>query len=226
VATNLIEHTHRERDEVGETALAGVKATLDRILADPTSQVLWELQKELLALSGSKGSRGDKETARRAEQAEAAREVVRAFHSCLRNLDSKTSSRSASRWGAVLGTAAVGSTGIQELLAQQNAPLTRLLESGVPALLEVGSAVKSAQAWEVEARLVYDEVAWFLYEQLWDISAAAGLPDADRRAQIDLLLDPVLDPDVPDAEKAPLVIRLFQAVLAARLQPLLGNTRR
>jgi hypothetical protein len=192
---------------VSETALAGVKATLDRILTEPTPQDLWELQKGLLAVGGEKADR--------------AREVVRAFHGCLRNLDSKTSSRAASRWGAVLGTAAVGSTGIQDLLASQDGPLQRLLESGVPALLEMGSSVKTAQAWEVEARLMYDEMAWFLYDQLWDVSAAGALSAADRRAQIDLLLDPVLDPDVPDAEKGPLVVRLFQALLAARLQPIL-----
>jgi hypothetical protein len=219
VATKLIPNTHRERDEVSETALAGVKATLDRILAEPTPADLWSLQKELLTLGGGKSAPAD--------QLARAREVARAFHGCLRSLDSKTSSRAASRWGAVLGTAAVGSTGIQELLASQDGPLRRLLESGLPALLEVGSSVKSAQAWEVEARLMYDEMAWFLYDQLWDISAAtAGLFAADRRAQIDLLLDPVLDPEVPDSEKAPLVVRLFQAVLAARLQPLLSAKRR
>jgi hypothetical protein len=206
---------------VSETALSGVKATLDRILAEPTPADLWQLQKELLAL-GAAGSR----TQAQAEQFARAREVVRAFHGCLRNLDSKTTSRSASRWGALLGTAAVGGVGVQEMLVQQEAPLKRLLASSVPALLEVGSAVKSAQAWEVEARLMYDEVAWFLFDQLWDISAAAGLAPDDRRAQIDLLLNPVMDPEVPDAEKGPLAVRLFQAVLTARLQPLLGGGKR
>jgi hypothetical protein len=200
---------------VGETALSSVKATLDRILAEPTPADLWALQKDLLAMGGARGAK--------AEQISRAREVVRAFHNCLRNLDSKTASRDASRWGAVLGTAAVGGVATQEMLIQQEAPLKRLLAGGVPALLEVGSAVKSAQAWEVEARLMYDELAWFLFEELWDISGAATrLSPADRRAQIDLLIDPLLDADVPDADKAPLVVRLFQAVLAARLHPLLS----
>ena len=193
-----------------ETLPANVRATLGRILAEPTPHDLWEIQKDLLALGG--------------EPAGQARTVARAFHGCLRNLDSKTASRSASRWGAALGTAAVSSVGIQEMLAEQKDPLRRLLASGVTALLEAGSAVKTAQAWEVEARLMYDEMAWFLYGELWDISRAfrPEMPPAERRTQIDLLLRPVLDPEVADNEKAALLVQLFRAVLAARVWPILN----
>jgi hypothetical protein len=187
---------------------ANLKATLDRILAEPTPADLWALQKDLLAMGG--------------EKAASARTVAAAFHDCLRNLDSKTASRSASRWGAVLGTAAISSVGLQEMLAEQQDPLRRLLASGVAAGLEAGSAVKTAQAWEVEARLMYDEMAWFLYGELWEISRAARarMAPAERQAQIDLLLDPVLDPEVSDGDKATLLVRLFQAALAARLRPI------
>jgi len=37
---------------------------------------------------------------------------------------------------------------------QQEDALQRLLQSGAPAMLEIGSALKSAQAWEVEAGLI------------------------------------------------------------------------
>ena len=192
---------------------ANVKVALDRILAEPTPADLWGLQKDLLAISGDK--------------AERARAVAAAFHDCLRNLDSKTASRSASRWGAALGTAAVSSVGLQEMLAEQEDPLKRLLASGVAAGLEIGSSVKSAQAWEVEARLMYDEMAWFLYGELWEISRAAKprMVPAERQAQIDLLLDPVLDPAVSDGDKAALLVRLFQAALAARLWPIVKGRR-
>jgi hypothetical protein len=94
----------------------------------------------------------------------------------------------------------------------------------VPAALEVGSAVQSAQAWEVEAQLVYDEFAWFLYGELWDVSATERpeLPAADRRARLDELLDPLLNPSLPDAVRAGLVVEVFRAVLAARMAPVLG----
>lgn len=190
-----------------------VQAALHGILARPEAANLWQLQKDLLAIGG--------------EPAKRARAVARAFHGCLRSLESKSASRTASRWGAVLGTAAVGGVSLPELLDQQEGPLHRLLQSGVPALLEVGAALQMAEAWEVEARLVYDEFAWFLYDELWDISGATRpeLSPAERRDQIDLLLDPLRDTEVPDGDRAGLVVHVFQAVLAARLLPLLEESR-
>ncbi len=198
---------------MAEALAPKVRAALDRILAEPTPADLWGLQKDLLAMGGYK--------------AERARAVAAAFHDCLRNLDSKTASRSASRWGAALGTAAVSSVGLQEMLAEQEDPLNRLLASGVAAGLEIGSSVQSAQAWEVEARLMYDGMAWFLYGELWEISRAAKprMAPAERQAQIDLLLEPVLDPAVSDGDKAALLVRLFQAALAARLWPIVKGRR-
>ncbi len=157
------------------------------------------------------------------EPAARARSVARAFHVCLRGLESKSWSRAASRWGAVLGTGAVGSVSLTEMVDKREGALHRLLQSGVPAMLEVGSALKSAEAWEVEARLLYDELAWDLYDELWDVSASVRpeLSPSDRREQIELLLDPLIDPAVPDAERAALAVNVLRAVLAARLVPLL-----
>ncbi len=195
---------------MSETALATAKAAFGRILAEPVPADLWTLQKALLAIDD--------------ERADRARTVARAFHACLRGLESKSASRTASRWGAVLGTGAVGSVSATEMVDRREGALHRLLQSGVPALLEVGSAIKSAEAWEVEAGLVYDELAWFLYDELWDISAASrsDLSPAERGEQIDLVLDPLLDASSPDQERAGLVVHLFQSVLAARLLPVIG----
>ena len=92
-------------------------------------------------------------------------------------------------------------------------------------MLEVASAFRSAQAWEVEASLLYYDLAWYLYGELWDVSLAARpeLSPDQRRACTDLLLKPVLDADVPDATKSALLVRLFQVVLAARVWPLLNR---
>ena len=193
---------------MSETALAAARTAFDRILVEPAPADLWQLQKALLVIGGEPAAR--------------ARAVARAFHACLRGLESKSASRTASRWGAVLGTAAVGSVSVSEMADRQEDALHRLLQSGVPAMLEIGSALKSAQAWEVEAGLVYDELAWFLYDELWDVSATARpeLSPAERRDQIDLLLDPLLDAAVSDGDRAGLVVNVFRAVLAARLVPL------
>ena len=191
------------------SAVAGTdaRAALERILLDPTPDDLWALQKALLVVDGD------------AEAIARARATARAFHGCLRTLDSKSASRRASRWGAVLGTAAVGAVSAGDAGDARESALHRLL----PALLEVGAAVKTAEAWEVEAGLAYDDFAWLLYDELWSVSADArpDLPPDDRRAEIDGLIDPLLDAEVPEPDKAALVVALFRAVLVARVIPLL-----
>ena len=194
-----------------ETALSAAKAAFDRILIEPTPADLWQLQKALIVIDGEPAAR--------------ARAVARAFHGCLRNLESKADSRTASRWGAALGTAAVASVSVGEMAERQEVALRSLLQSGIPAMLEVGSALKSAQAWEVEAGLIYDDLAWFLSDELWVISLTArpDLSPLERRSQIDLLVDPLLDSTVPDQDRASLAIDVFRAVLAARLVPLFAS---
>ena len=197
---------------MSEAALATARTSFQRILAEPAPADLWELQKALLVMGGEPAAR--------------ARAVVRAFHACLRGIESKSASRSASRWGAVLGTGAVVSVSATDILARQESALHRLLQSGVPAMLEIGASLKSAEAWEVEAGLVYDELAWFLYDELWDVSATTRpeLSPSERRDLIDLLIDPLLDAAVPDRDRAGLVVQVFQAVLAARMVPLLKTS--
>ncbi|OGO56694.1 MAG: hypothetical protein A2V85_07655 [Chloroflexi bacterium RBG_16_72_14] len=199
---------------MSETALAAARTAFDRIMVEPAPADLWQLQKALLVIGGEPAAR--------------ARVVARAFHACLRGLESKSGSRSASRWGAVLGTAAVAGVSVGEMADTRESALQRLLQSGVPAMLEIGSAVKSAQAWEVEAGLIYDELAWFLYDELWDVSATARpeLSPLERRDQIDVLLDPLLDSAVSDGDRAGLVVNVFRAVLAARAVPLFDGLPR
>jgi hypothetical protein len=195
--------------KVSATAGRVDRSAFERLLAEPTPAGLWDLQKTLLLIGGAPAAR--------------ARAVARQFHGCLRALESKSSSRRASRLGAALGSAAVGSVSLPDLLQRQDIALEELLESALPAVLEVGSAISSAQAWEVEAQLIYDDFAWFLYEELWDVSTVAvpELTGDDRRARIDQVVDPLLDPAVPDGDRATLLVEVFRSVLAARLLPLL-----
>ncbi|MHC4398466.1 MAG: hypothetical protein ACYTG0_02165 [Planctomycetota bacterium] len=192
-----------------KTPKASLSVTLERILSMPVPDDLWRLQAELLTVGG--------------EAAERAREVAGAFHSFLRDLESKVASRSASRLGAALATASVSSVGLQEMLAEDEDPLRRLVASGVTALLEVGAAVKSVEAWEVEASLVYYDVAWYLYGELWAVFETS-LPEQsaqERKDLLDRLLKPVVDPEVEPAAKSAVLVRFFQIVLTARLWPLL-----
>ena len=195
---------------VVDSAPVALRTSLERILANPTPDDLWQIQKALLVVGGP--------------EAERARGVARAFQSCLRTLESKSASRTASRWGAVLGTAAVASVSLPEMRNRQERGLGELLERALPAVLEVGAAMQSAQAWEIEAGLIYDEFAWFLYQELWDISLSVrtDLTAVERRQHIDKVLDPLLDADLPDKDRATLVVDVFRSVLAARVLPLLG----
>jgi hypothetical protein len=201
-----------EGRHVTDLARDTLRSSFEGILENPTPDELWAFQKALLVDDGPEAAR--------------ARDVARAFHSCLRTLESKAASRAASRWGAVLGTAAVASVSLPEIRNRQVHGLQGLLEHGLPAVLEVGSALESAKAWEIEAGLVYDEFAWFLYQELWDISRSvrAELTTDERRGQIDAVLDPLLDPDLPDSDRATLVVDLFRSVLAARALPLFSNS--
>ena len=195
---------------MNESSVNALRSSFERVLAGPTPTDLWDLQKALLAVGGADATR--------------ARAVARAFHSCMRTLDSKSASRTASRWGAVLGTAAVGAISLPELRDRQERGLEELLEGALPAVLEIGAAMQTAAAWEIEARLIYDEFAWFLYDELWDVSLTAR-PDRsadERRGRIDSVLDPLLDPGLSDADRARLVADVFMSVLAARVIPLLS----
>jgi hypothetical protein len=183
-------------------------STLNRILTHPVPDDLWRLQMDLLAIGGEKAGK--------------ARAVAGEFYGCLRDLESKIASRQASRWGAVLETASVTSVGLQEMIADQNNPLKKLLASGVTAALAIGAAAKNAEAWEVESSSVYYGAAWYLCGELWAVSLAnrPELSAEERQTSINQLLKPILDQQVPNSIKSVLVVRLFQVALAAWLAPL------
>jgi hypothetical protein len=193
------------------TEPAVLRSSLERILAEPTPDALWALQKVLLVHGGPESAR--------------ARAVAQAFHSFLRTLESKSGSRRASRFSAALGTAAVGSVSIAELRDRQDYGIRELLQLALPAVLEVGASLQSAEAWEIESRLIYDEHVWFLYEELWDASTT-GRPElsaTERAERIDAVLDPLLDPAIADSDRAALLVEIFRSVLAARVLPLLAT---
>ncbi|MCX7683090.1 MAG: hypothetical protein N2508_14180 [Anaerolineae bacterium] len=195
--------------QIAMDVIPDLRAVVERIMTTPTSADLWKLHTYLLVMGG--------------EEAQRARSTAGVFHSYLQDLESKISSRQASRLAAALATAAVSSVSLQELLVERERPLQRLLGSIAAAMLEIGSATQSVRAWEIETSLVHYEAAWYLYGELWDISLVARpeLSWQERRAFAERLMLPMLSRETPGAVKAMLLIRLFQAVLMARLLPLL-----
>ncbi len=196
---------------MSQSSQSSLTTALEALLTAPRAEGLWRLQADLLAMG--------------TDAAHKARDVAGRFHGFLCDLESKVASRSASRMSALLTTASVSSVGLQEMLAEKKDPLRRLFASGVTAMLEVAGAAKGVEAWEVESALVYYDVAWYLYGELWDVSLA-GRPELSvdqRRTLLDSLLRPVFDPEVDDAVKSAVLVRFFQIVLAARLWPLLKS---
>jgi len=188
-----------------------LNTTLQRILTEPTPADLWRLQGDLLIIGTGAALR--------------ARQVTGDFYMYLSDLESKVTSRHHSRWSAALATTAVTSVSLHDLLDTQVDVFKRLLASGTAALLEIGAAYESVQAWEVEAALVHRDAAWKLYGELWDISTTM-LPDLsadERRAHLDALLELVVSPDTPAGAKTALLVKLFQVVLAMRLAPALAG---
>jgi hypothetical protein len=198
-----------ERAGMTNEVTASLELFHKRIMAAPTAEDLWSLQAHLLAVGSA--------------DALHARRVAGEFHKCLRCFQSKVASRSASRWGAVLETASVTSVGVQEMLTRQEAPLKRLLASGVTALLEVAAASKNVEAWETEASLMYYDVGWYLYAELWDVSLLSNpdLSEEERKSTVDQLLKPVIDSQVSDTARSALIVGLFQVLLSARMAALL-----
>ena len=133
--------------------------------------------------------------ARRGRSEAALREKSRAFHSCLRTLE-QGQPRTASL-GCRPGDRRRRERQPAECATARSAGSASCW-SALPAVLEVGAALQSAEAWEIEG-LIYDEFAWFLYEELWDISLGVrtDLTAVERRQHIDQILDPLLDPDLP-----------------------------
>ena len=86
-----------------------------------------------------------------------------------------------------------------------------------------GFLAELCQAWETEAALVYHDVAWYLYGELWEVTEASRpeLSFEQRKTFLDQLLKPIVDPKVEATAKSAVLVRFFQIALAARVWPLL-----
>jgi len=116
------------------------RSTFERILAEPTPADLWDLQKTLVVIGGAPAAR--------------ARAVAREFHGCVRAIESKSSSRRASRLGAALGSAAVGSVSLPDLLRRQDIALEELFVSSEkpPAEWRIGGEMVWRQQMAIKVK--------------------------------------------------------------------------
>jgi hypothetical protein len=98
-----------------------------------------------------------------------------------------------------------------------------LLLAALGETLMVAASRQYVKAWQVETGSVYQQAAWVLSEALWSVSAdlRPNLPAEERWNAVQSLLAPVHQAQVPAPQKALLVGRIFQLLLAVHVLPLL-----
>jgi hypothetical protein len=192
--------------------MKNLEEALREVLTEPQLEDLVDLQGALLALD------------RREPAVSRALEITGRFYHYLGELQGKISAREYSELASRLDIGAVGAVALENLLAGERAEFWRqFLLGAVSEGLMVAASRQYIKAWQVETTLVHADVAWFLAEVLWTTSIEMQ-PDlaAEQRWQaIRALLAPANDPEVPGADKALLLGRIFQLLLIAHLAPLL-----
>jgi hypothetical protein len=183
--------------------------SLSTVLTNPTPDVLWRLQGDLL----SEGFPPD----------DPVMTILDAFHNFLNELVASATAREYSHFASMLDMGAVGGVAIQNLLESKKSGdwWQRLLVGGLSESLMIYAARQYVKAWENEMSSDLNQAAWFLYRQYWQLSAEMQ-PDLDpekRRLLIDELLAPALNPEVSGTARAALLGRLFQLLLLAGLMP-------
>jgi hypothetical protein len=194
-----------------------IENLLQRILRDPSPDDLWRLHPTLLALD--------------VPEAEPARELARVFYCYLSCVRSKLTSKQHSALSALLAAGSVGMVVAQDVLEAlqkgQQEVISELLAGGIAGLLETASAYQHVRAWETEFVSVHEEMLWYLYAALWQISVETqpDLPASTRQALVDHVMSAFRRPDLDAGIRMALVIRLLQILLLSRLAPLLGQIK-
>ena len=187
-------------------------STLAELLREPSPAGLRQLRGELY----SAGIEADAPI----------RPVLDQAHRFFNQLLATSSAKEYSHFASLLDVGALGIVVLQNIAdAQETEGFWGKLVSG--ALSEGLMIVASRQyvkAFEEELRAVYQEAAWDLFHDLWQLSTVMQptLPAGERRHLLDHLLAPLYNPETPGTAKALLIGRLYQILLLVYLQPYLA----
>lgn len=181
--------------------------TLSAVLTNPSPEALWQLQGDLL----NEGFPPDAPVMA----------ILDAFYNYLNELVASATAREYSHFASLLDMGAVGGVAIQNLVEWENSEdwWRRLLVGGLSESLMILAARQYVKAWENEMSSDYNQAAWFLYREYWQLSAdmQPDLEPEERRRLVDKLLAPIHDPETNGTAKAALLGRLFQLLLMANL---------
>jgi hypothetical protein len=195
--------------------MKSLQEAIQPILSKPTPHALLDLQGALLARGEDSLTRGR------------ALELAGAFYDYLSELQSKLAARDYSELASRLDIGAVGAVALENLLCGGGEEFwKRLALGGIAEGLMVAASRQYVKGWQVETSLVYSRATWYLSRALWQLSneTQADLPDAQRWDAIQSLLAPARDPEVPAADKALLLGRIYQVLLLTYLARLLPRS--
>lgn len=182
--------------------------SLALMLAAPSAETLWRLRADLLAAGTPPDSR--------------LLTLLADFHDYLDRLATGMSSRDYSNLASKLDISAISGVILERLgeaSESSSALALELLSGAVSEGLMVLATRQHVRAWEGELASVHRGAAWVLYDELWrwTTDRRPDLGGSERRALLDELMAPILDPDSSGLLKAALICRLFQLLIAAEV---------
>lgn len=195
--------------------MAAIESLLQRLLREPSPDVLWQLHPHLLTLEGP--------------DAEPARALARSFYCYLSTVQSKLTSKQYSSLSAMLAAGSVASIAVQDvreaLACDRENLLGNMLAGVLAATLETLATFQHVKAWETEFASAHEGAVWDLYAALWMLSVETqpDLPVAQRQALIDHLLAVVRAPDLHSSVRIVVIVLLFETLLLIRLLPSLSE---
>jgi hypothetical protein len=194
-----------------ENRMKSLQDALQPILSRPTPESLAALQGVLLALDQQE------------EGVDRALEIAGHFYTYLGELQSKITAKDYSELASRLDIGAVGVVALENIVATKKEEFWKRFLLGVMGEgLMIGASRQYIKAWEVETGLVHNRATWTLTEALWrtSVKMQPDLPPDRRWQAIQSLLAPAHDPNVPAADKAVLLGRVFQMLLLTHLAQL------
>jgi len=181
--------------------------SLYAVIREPSPAAVWELRGDLLG----RGLTPDGKVF----------ELLAEFHLFLDRLTTGAASRDRSERASMMEVGSLSGVVASDLAEAEDAGewARRLLSAAVTEGLAVLATRQHVRAWRGELASVFQEAAWYLYDELW-LWASRRKPDLDageRRLLLDQLMAPIRDDGVAVTQKTAIVCSLFLLLLVDRL---------
>lgn len=146
-------------------------------------------------------------------------DMAGAFYHFLSAIQAKTTAEEYNKLASWLDLGSVGTVALQNVLAEREDRLRRLLMGGLSESLMLIGSLQYIKAWERETQALHEQAAWQLYGGLWELSLLGQpeLPPEERRQSIENVLAPCFDTNLPSIHKTVYIGWLFQLTLLIAL---------